>query len=144
MWSLKTFFFLFGDHQISTWKTVRISVKTFFFFISGDHLISTVLSIRISVQTFFFWRSHHFSDQTTAFFPSILDFTKPEIRRIWTGPGPTFGPRRHWSPSALILTQTQILTSALFLWEQFYNTTPRFIFVRNLRTMPALAAWKNN
>ena len=25
---------------------------------------------------------HHFSDQTTAFSPSILDFTKPEIRHI--------------------------------------------------------------
>ena len=30
----------------------------------------------------FFWRSYHFSDQTTAFSPSILDFTKPNIRHI--------------------------------------------------------------
>ena len=36
VWSLKTFF-SFGDHLISTGKTVRISVKTFFFF--WDHII---------------------------------------------------------------------------------------------------------
>ena len=43
---------------------------------------------------FFIWRSHHNSDQTAAFFTSILDITKPEIRHIWAGPGPTFGSRR--------------------------------------------------
>ena len=36
-------FFFFGEHLLSTGKTVRISVKTFFVF---------------------FWRSHHFLDQT--------------------------------------------------------------------------------
>ena len=30
----------------------------------------------------FFWRSHHNSDKTAAFSPSVLEFTKPEIRHI--------------------------------------------------------------
>ena len=34
-WSRKVFFFLFGDHLISTGQTVRISVKTFFFQITS-------------------------------------------------------------------------------------------------------------
>ena len=41
---------------------------------------------------FFFWRSHQFSDQAAAFPSSILDFTKPEIRHIWAGPGPLLVP----------------------------------------------------
>ena len=53
-------------------------------------------NLRISVKTFY-TSIYHFSDQTTAFFPSILDFTKPDIQHIWAGPGPTFGPRRHWA-----------------------------------------------
>ena len=44
----------------------------------------------------FFWRSHHNSDKTAAFSPSVLEFTKPEIRNICAGPGPTFGSRRPW------------------------------------------------
>ena len=45
------------------------------------------------MKTFFFsWRSYHFSNQTTAFSPSVLDFTKPEIRHIWAGPRPTLVP----------------------------------------------------
>ena len=59
----KTFFF--GDHQISIGNTVKISVKVFFF---GDHII---------IRT-----------QTAAFSPSVLEFTKPEIRNICAGPGP--------------------------------------------------------
>ena len=45
--------FFFGDHLISTEKTVRILVKTFFF---GDRLIWTEKTVRILVKTFFFWR----------------------------------------------------------------------------------------
>ena len=37
---LRPFFFFFGDHLISTGKTVTISAKTFsFFFFFGDHVI---------------------------------------------------------------------------------------------------------
>ena len=50
----------------------------------------------ITVKTFVFWRSHHISDETAAFCPSVLDFTKPKIRHIWAGPGTTFGCRRPW------------------------------------------------
>ena len=67
----------------------------FFFFWWSSHLISTGKTVRILVKTFFF-NSHHFSDQTTAFSPSISDFTKSEICHIWAGPGPTFGPWHHW------------------------------------------------
>ena len=47
------FFFFFGDHLISTGKTVRISVKTFFF---GDHII-----IRTKLRHFLrlFWSSQN-------------------------------------------------------------------------------------
>ena len=49
--------FFFGNHLISTRKTVRISVKTFsFFFCFGDHLILTGKTVKISVETFFFWK----------------------------------------------------------------------------------------
>ena len=44
-------------------------------------------------EDLFFWRSHHILYQTEAFFLSVLDFTRPEIRHIWAGPAPTFGPR---------------------------------------------------
>ena len=33
-------------------------------------------------RPFFFWRSHNDSDKTVAFSPSVLEFTKPEIRHI--------------------------------------------------------------
>ena len=46
------YFSFFGDHLISSGKTVRISVKTLFVF--WDHLISTGKTIKISVKTFFF------------------------------------------------------------------------------------------
>ena len=62
----------------------------------GDHLISAGKTVKISEKTFFVWRSHHFSDQTAAFSPSILDFTKPQFRHVWAGPGPKFGSRRPW------------------------------------------------
>ena len=42
---------------------------------------------------FFFW-SHQIPDKTVAFSPSVLEFTKPEMRNIWADPGPTFGSRR--------------------------------------------------
>ena len=74
--------------EISIW-----GLKTFFF---GDHQISSGNTVKISVKTFFFWRSHHNSDKTAAFSPSVLEFTKPKIRHIWAGPGPTFGSRRPW------------------------------------------------
>ena len=47
-------------------------------------------------RPFFFWRSHHNSDKTAAFSPSVLEFTKPKICHISAGPGPTFGSRRPW------------------------------------------------
>ena len=75
------------------WEISMWGLKAFFF---EDHLISTGKIVRISVKTFFFWRSHHNSDKTAAFSPSVLEFTKPEIRHIWAGPGPTFGSRRPW------------------------------------------------
>ena len=45
-------------------------------------MISTGKTVRFSVKTFFFCRSHYFSDQTAAFSPFVLDFTKPEFRHI--------------------------------------------------------------
>ena len=60
----------------------------------GDHLISTGKNVRILMKTFFFLRSHHNLDKTAAFSPFVLEFTKPEIRHILAGPGPTFGSRR--------------------------------------------------
>ena len=68
---------------------------------------------------FLFWRSNHNPDKTVAFFrkdlffggeipsnpdktvaysPSVLEFTKLEMRNIWADPGPTFGSRRPWLP----------------------------------------------
>ena len=69
--------------EISIW-----SLKTFFF-VPGDHLVLTEKTVRISVKAFFFLRSHHNSDKTAAFFPSVLEITKPELRHIWAGPGPS-------------------------------------------------------
>ena len=51
-------------------------------------------ALKISRRPFFFLRSHHFSNQKAAFFPCVLDFTKPQFRHIWAVPGPTFGFRR--------------------------------------------------
>ena len=53
--------------------------------------------VRLSAMTFFFffWRSYYNLDKT-AFSPSALEFTKPEIRHILAGPGPTFRSRRPW------------------------------------------------
>ena len=31
-------------------------------------------------EDLFFWRSHHISDKTEVSSPSVLEFTKPEIR----------------------------------------------------------------
>ena len=33
-------------------------------------------------RTFFFWRSHQNLEKTVAFFPFVLEFTKPEIRNF--------------------------------------------------------------
>ena len=41
---------------------------------------------------FFLWRSHQFSDQTTAFSPSILDFMKPKSVILELAPGPLLVP----------------------------------------------------
>ena len=80
-----------------TLRNQHVRSEDLFFF--GDHLISTKKTVRISVKNFFFvfWRPHHNSEKTAAFSPSVLEFTKPEIRHIWAGPGPTFGSRRPWS-----------------------------------------------
>ena len=51
-------------------------------------------TLKFRLRPFFFWRSLDLSGQTAAFSPSSLDFTKPEFRHIWAGPGPTFGSRR--------------------------------------------------
>ena len=72
MWSLKTLFLFFGDHLILTGKTVRILVKTSFLEITW---FRPEKRLEFRGRPFFL-RSHHFSDQTTAFSPSILDFTK--------------------------------------------------------------------
>ena len=42
----------------------------------------------------FFLRLHEYPDKTVAFSPSVLEFTKPEMRNIGAGPVPTFGSRR--------------------------------------------------
>ena len=62
-----------------TLRNQHVKPEDLFF---GDHLISTRKTVRISVKTFSFRRLHHFSDQTATFSPPILDFTKPEIRHI--------------------------------------------------------------
>ena len=33
-------------------------------------------------RTFFFWRLHQNPDKTVAIFPSVLEFTKPEMHHI--------------------------------------------------------------
>ena len=43
-------------------------------------LISAGKTVEILEKTFF-WRSHHFSDQSAEFSPSILDFTKPQLNQ---------------------------------------------------------------
>ena len=113
-------FFFFGDHLISTGKTVRILVQNFFIF--EDHQISTGKGVKISVKTFFFfffWSSHHNSDKTAAFSPSVLEFTKPEIRHIRTGPGPTFGSRR---PCINLVNLMKILKHSLSVREIFFGS----------------------
>ena len=82
----RPFFFYFGDHLIPTEKTVFV-----------------LKPLEFRWRPFFFWRWHHFSDLTTAFSPSILDFTKPKIRHILAGPWPTFGPRRHCASVSSLL-----------------------------------------
>ena len=81
----------------------------------GVHLISTGKTVRI-------WSSHHFSDQNTAFSPCILDFTKPEIRHICAGPGPTFGPQHHCIHSSYwykpACTGTACCVLARVLWKK--------------------------
>ena len=65
---------------------------------------------------FFFWRSHHNSDKTAAFSPSVLEFTKPEIRHNWAGPGLTFGSRRP--------------CGRLHLWSHCFDYYSRFLTIR--------------
>ena len=71
MWGLKTFFF--GDHQISTGNTVKISVKAFFF---GDHII-----IRTKLRHFLrlFWSSQNRK--------SVIFVLAPGPRLALGGPG---------------------------------------------------------
>ena len=54
----------------------------------------TLRSQHVRPEDLFFWKSHHNSDKTATFSPSVLEFTKQEIRHIVAGPGPTFGSRR--------------------------------------------------
>ena len=81
--------------EISMWSLKTFS--SFFFFFFGDHLNSTGKTVRISVKTFFFSEITSFFEPNYSIFSVILDFTKPEIRHIWAGPGPTFGARCHCS-----------------------------------------------
>ena len=68
-----------GGHRNHTEKS-DVKTETFFFV---DHLISTGKTARILVKTFFFfWRSHHNLHKSAGFSPSVLEFTKPEIRHI--------------------------------------------------------------
>ena len=79
-----------------TLRNQNVRPKNIFFF--GDHLISTGNTVKISVKAFYFYflKSHHNSDKTAALSPSVLEFTKPEIRNIPAGSGPTFGSRQPW------------------------------------------------
>ena len=71
-------FFFWRSHQ-NPEKTVDFSSKTFFF---GDHMTIRTKLWKFSVKTFFFWRSHENPDKTVAFSPSVLEFTKSEMRII--------------------------------------------------------------
>ena len=88
--------FFFGNHLIAIGKTVRISVKTFFFYFWRSPNSDRKNRYNFGEDPFFFWRSHHILDKTAAFSPSVLEFTKLEIRNICASPGPTFGSRRPW------------------------------------------------
>ena len=66
-------------HRNATEKSACQALRSFLFFF-GVHLISTGKTIRILVKTFFF--GDHNSGKTAAFSPSVLEFTKPEIRHI--------------------------------------------------------------
>ena len=110
--------FLFGNHQISTGKNGRISVKTFFF---GDHLIATGKTVRILVKIFFL-EITKFRPEKPLEFPSrpfcfcffcfleITSFFRPNYSifsvyfRLHKTGNPSYlsWPRAHfWSPAAL-------------------------------------------
>ena len=127
----KPFFFL-----ISTGKTVRILVKTFFFCFGDHFIVSTGKTVKISVKTFFFcfWRSHHNSDKTAAFSPSVLELTKPEIRHIWAGPGPTFSSRRPW----LLAILNGLKSARSFEKSPFCDVTNSLKSARNFEKSPLL------
>ena len=93
--------------------TIKVLAKVFFFW---DHLNSARKTVKILAKTFFFWRLLEFGRKnrsnfgedlffeiTSIFGPNstifslYLDFTTPEFRDIWAGPGPTYGSRRPWS-----------------------------------------------
>ena len=63
-----------------TLRNQHVRPEDLFFF--GDHLISTGKTVKISVKTFFFLRPHHNLDKTAAFSLCVLEFTKPEIHHI--------------------------------------------------------------
>ena len=132
------------------------SPEDLFFF--GDHLISTGKTVRISVKIFFFLRSHRFSDQTAAFSPFILDSTKTENRHIWAGPGPTFGSRRTCNTSIndidndiiseeddpfTINSNTHNVTTNLVKKSLIHNSTSHFNFTAISVNIRSLNNYKN-
>ena len=93
--------FFFWDPWFWPKKQSKFRWRPFFFFWSLDFGRKNSRSFG---EDLFFWRSHHFLDQTAAFSPSILDFTKPEFHHIWAGPGPTFGSLHPCVPLPTIFT----------------------------------------
>ena len=65
-----------GAHRNDTEKA---AYEALFF---GDHLMFDRKNRLNFGEDFFFLRSYHNSDKTAAFSPSVLAFTKPEIRHI--------------------------------------------------------------
>ena len=130
---LKTFFFFFGDHLISTKTTVKISVKTFFFL--EDHLILTGKTVKILVKTSFFWRSpnfdrnnrQNFGEDLFLFFLEITSFFGPDcsIFSVY------FGLHNTGSPSFLSWPRADVWLSAplslyTLLAQNSATTDPKF------------------
>ena len=71
-------FFFLRSHQ-NPEKTLAFFLEDIFF---GDHKTIRTKPWNFSVKIFFFLRSHENPDKTVAFSPSVLEFTKPEMRII--------------------------------------------------------------
>ena len=106
-------------------------------------------TVKNSVKTFlFFLRSHHFSDQTSAFSSSILDFTKPEFRQIWADPGPMFNSRCPCSQVTQLFWKKsrsggKSLATPRSIWLDRDLNLKSFASEGNSNALPICYGWEN-